>query len=144
MKAMKDNCIQAHCIQACMYGNIVKERDALKEQLYETNGNGGLLDRLKKREIEANRLEVEVIKLIGHIQRSGYDLAGDKVPEQNNDSTCLECEKHAIELQQTESSLNREVTKNTKMKFDLNFLCKYFKVENLAEFMLMSYTVIHF
>lgn len=124
-----------------LYDGVVKERNALKDQLCKMSGVDDVLRKLKKRADEADKMEEKVTKLERELQRFGYGPAGDEIPKRRVDSACKQCHKYANDLHRSETMLDAEIQKNVKTEAEANFLRTRVRTIDVMEAELILYKV---
>lgn len=123
--------------KAGKYEEVLKERNDFKAQLCRMKGIDEVLNKLKKRADEADRMQEEIDKLTRELQRRG--AAGDEAPKQRVESACKQCRRYAEDLSRVESLLEAEIQKNVATEAERNFLRQRVRGMDVLEAELILY-----
>lgn len=125
--------------RANLLDGVVKERNALKEQLCKMIGISEVLRQLKERADQADCMEQEIEKLKRELQRNG--ASGDAQSKKRPDSGCKHCHKFCDDLERTQCMLQCEIDKNVQTEAERNFLRERVRALDITEAELIFYKV---
>lgn len=98
-----------------------------------------ILNKLRARADEADRMEEQIARLTRNLQRCNLGASGDESPQPRVRSACKQCSNYADEVHQIKSRLDSEIQNNISTEAERDFLRQRVRALDVREAEMILY-----